>query len=110
MATVPVLRIFLTKINQYITIHQHNPQRLVTETIKVKIRIALIIMDKIFIFVENNNYNLRSGMHLNRVNVRHLKTLKSESEGSRFKSYKALGQAKEPNLIMRLLVTLRSNM
>ena len=26
-------------------------------------------MDEIFAFVENNTYNLRSGMHLSRVNV-----------------------------------------
>ena len=26
-------------------------------------------MNEIFTFVENNNYNLRSGMHLSRVNV-----------------------------------------
>ena len=26
-------------------------------------------MNEIFTFVENNTYNLRSGMHLNRVNV-----------------------------------------
>ena len=28
-----------------------------------------MIMDEIFTFVKNNTYNLRSGMHLSRVNV-----------------------------------------
>ena len=39
------------------------------EILKVKIVIALIIMNEIFTFVENNTYNLKSGMHLSRVNV-----------------------------------------
>ena len=34
----------------------------------VKAGIAPIIMSEIFTFVENNTYNLRSGMHLSRVN------------------------------------------
>ena len=39
------------------------------EIFKVKIGIAPIIMNEIFTFVENNTYNLRSGMHPSRVNV-----------------------------------------
>ena len=52
-----------------VTIHQRNLQQLSTEIFKVKIGIAPIIMNEIFTFVENNTYNLRSGMHLSRVNV-----------------------------------------
>ena len=52
-----------------VTIHQRNLQQLAIEIFKVKIGIAPIIMNEIFTFVENNTYNLRSGMHLNRVNV-----------------------------------------
>ena len=52
-----------------VTIHQCNLQQLVTENFKVKIGIAPIIMNERFTFVENNTYNLRSGMHLNKVNV-----------------------------------------
>ena len=52
-----------------VTIHQHNLQQLAIEIFKVKIGIALKIMIEIFTFVENNTYNLRSGMYLCRVNV-----------------------------------------
>ena len=52
-----------------VTIHQRNLQQLAIEIFKVKIGIAPIIMNEIFTFVENNTYNLRSGMHLSRVNV-----------------------------------------
>ena len=52
-----------------VTIHQRNLQQLAIEVFKVKIGIAPIIMNEIFTFVENNTYNLRSGMHLSRVNV-----------------------------------------
>ena len=52
-----------------VTIHQRNLEQLAIEIFKVKIGIAPIIMNEIIIFVENNIYNLRSGMHLSRVNV-----------------------------------------
>ena len=52
-----------------VTIHQPNLQQLAIEIFKVKIGIAQIIMNKIFTFVQNNTYNLRSGTHLSRVNV-----------------------------------------
>ena len=39
------------------------------EIFNVKIGIAPIIMNEIFTFVENNTYNLKSGMYLSRVNV-----------------------------------------
>ena len=58
----------LTK-DESVTIHQPNLQQLAIEIFKVKIGIAPIIMNEIFTFVENNTYNLRSGMHLSRVNV-----------------------------------------
>ena len=52
-----------------VTIHQHNLQQLAIEIFKVKIGIAPKIMNEVFTFVVNNTYNLRSGMHLSRVNV-----------------------------------------
>ena len=52
-----------------VTIHQHDLQQLAIEIFEVKIEIAPKIMNGIFTFVENNTYNLRSGMHLSRVNV-----------------------------------------
>ena len=52
-----------------VTIHQRNLRQLAIEIFKVKIGIALTIMNEIFTFVVNNTYNLRSGMHINRVNV-----------------------------------------
>ena len=52
-----------------VTIHQHNLQQLAIEIFKVKIGIAPIIMNEIFTFAKNNTYNLRSGMHLSRVNL-----------------------------------------
>ena len=39
------------------------------ELFKVKIRIAPIIMSEMFPFAENNTNNLRSGIHLSKVNV-----------------------------------------
>ena len=59
---------FLNK-DKSVTIHQRNLQQLAIEIFKVKIGIAPIIMNEIFTFVEKNTYNLRSGMHLSRVNV-----------------------------------------
>ena len=58
----------LTK-DESVTIHQPNLQQLAIEIFKVKIGIAPIIINEIFTFVKNNTYNLRSGMHLSRVNV-----------------------------------------
>ena len=52
-----------------VTIHQRNLQQLPIEIFKVKTGIAPIIMNGIFSFVENNTYNLRSGMYLSRINV-----------------------------------------
>ena len=55
--------------DELVTIHQRNLQQLPIEIFKVKIGIAPIILNEIFTFVENNNYNLRSGMHLSTANV-----------------------------------------
>ena len=52
-----------------VTIHQGNLQQLTIEIFKVKIGIAPMIMNEISTFVKNNAYNLRSDMHLSRVNV-----------------------------------------
>ena len=52
-----------------VTIYQRNLQQLAIEIFKVKIGIVPKIMNEIFTFVENNTYNLRSAMHLSRVNV-----------------------------------------
>ena len=41
--------------------HQRSLQQLTIEILKAQIRIAPIIMNRIFTFVENNSYNLRSG-------------------------------------------------
>ena len=52
-----------------VTIRQRKLQQFAIEIFRLKIEIAPIIMNEIFIFVKNNIYNLRSGMHLSRVNV-----------------------------------------
>ena len=44
-------------------------QQLAIETCKVKMRIFPIIMKEIFNFIDNNNYNIRSGTHLSRPTV-----------------------------------------
>ena len=69
----------LTK-DESVTIHQPNLQQLAIEIFKVKIGIAPIIINEIFTFVKNNTYNLRSGMHLSRVNV-HSTQYSAESIG-----------------------------
>ena len=68
MTTVLVLRIFFN-IDKSVTIHQRNLQQLAIDIFLKTIGVAPIIMNEIFTFVENNTYNLRSGMHLSRVNV-----------------------------------------
>ena len=59
----------LFNIDKSVTIHQCNLQQLAIEVFKVKIGIAPLIMNERFTFAKNNIYNLRSGMHLSRVNV-----------------------------------------
>ena len=68
--------------DESVTIHQSNLQQLAIEIFKVKIGIAPIIMNEMFTFVENNIYNLRSGMHLSRINV-HSTQYGTESIGCR---------------------------
>ena len=64
-----------------VTIHQRNLQQLAIEIFKVKIGIAPIIMNEICTFDKNNTYNLRSSMHLSRVNV-HSTQYGTESTGN----------------------------
>ena len=59
----------LLNIDKSVIIDQRNLQQLAIEIFKVKIGIAPIIMNETDTFVENNNYNLRSGIHLIRVNI-----------------------------------------
>ena len=51
------------------------------EIFKAKIGIDPIIINKIFTFVKNNTYNLRSDKHLSRVNV-HSTQYSTESTGN----------------------------
>ena len=67
--------------NKSVTIHQRNLQQLATEIFEVKIEIAPITMNKIFTFIKNNTYDLRSGMYLSRVNV-HSTQYDMESTGN----------------------------
>ena len=64
-----------------VTIHKRNLQQLATEIFKVIKIIAPIILNETFTFVKNNTYNLRSGMHLSRVNV-HFTQYDAESIGN----------------------------
>ena len=59
----------LLNIDKSVIIDQRNLQQLAVEIFKVKIGIAPIIMNETDTFVENNNYYLRSGIHLIRVNI-----------------------------------------
>ena len=67
--------------NKSVTIHQRNLHQLATEIFEVKIEIAPITMNKIFTFIKNNTYDLRSGMYLSRVNV-HSTQYDMESTGN----------------------------
>ena len=51
------------------------------EIFKVEIRIAPIIMNETFTFVESNTYNLRKGMRFSRENV-HSTQYSTESVGN----------------------------
>ena len=52
------------------SIHVKNLQHLATELFKVKNDLSPEIMKEIFVFQENETYNLRSGNHLARKNIR----------------------------------------
>ena len=51
------------------SIHIKNSQYLATEIYKVKNCLSPEIMKEVFIFQENENYNLRSGTHLMNINT-----------------------------------------
>ena len=51
------------------SIHIKNSQYLATEIYKVKNCLSPEIMKEVFIFQENENYNLRSGTHLTNRNI-----------------------------------------
>ena len=50
-------------------IHMKNLQCLATEIYKVKNCLSPEIMEEVFIFQENENYNLMSGAHLTNRNI-----------------------------------------
>ena len=60
----------LLKHDKSVSIHVKNLQYLATEIFKVKNDICPEIMKEIFIFYENPTFNLRSGNHLTRRNIR----------------------------------------
>ena len=60
----------LLKRDKSVSIHMKNLQYLATEIFKVKNDLCPEIMKEIFIFHENPIYNLRSGNHLTRRNIR----------------------------------------
>ena len=60
----------LLKHGKSVSIHVKNVQYLATEIFKVKNDLYPEIMKEIFIFHENPTYNLRSGYHLTRRNIR----------------------------------------
>ena len=60
----------LLKHDKSVSIHVKNLQYLATEIFKVKNDLCPEIMKEIFIFHENPTYNLRSGNHLTRRNIR----------------------------------------
>ena len=60
----------LLKYDKSVSIHVKNLQYLATEIFKVKNDLCPEIMKEIFIFHENPTYNLRSGNHLTRRNIR----------------------------------------
>ena len=60
----------LLKHDNSVSIHVKNLQYLATEIFKVKNDLCREIMKEFFIFHENATYNLRSGNHLTRRNIR----------------------------------------
>ena len=60
----------LLKRDKSTSIHVKNLQHLATELFKVKNDLSPEIMKEIFVFQENETYNLRSGNHLARKNIR----------------------------------------
>ena len=60
----------LLKLDKSASIYVKNLQNLATELFKVKHDLSPEIMKEIFVFQENETYNLRSGNHLVRKNTR----------------------------------------
>ena len=60
----------LLKRDKSTSIHVKNLQHLATELFKVKNDLSPEIMKQIFLFLENETYNLRSGNHLPRKIIR----------------------------------------
>ena len=60
----------LLKCDKSTSIHMKNHQYLATELFKVKNDLSPEIMKEIFVFQENETYNLRRGNHLARKNIR----------------------------------------
>ena len=60
----------LLQIGNSFTIHQRNIQYLATEIYKASRGLSPIIMNDIFVSKESSVYNLRHGVHLNRVNIK----------------------------------------
>ena len=60
----------LLKRDKSTSIHMKNLQYLATELFKVKNGLSPEIMKEIFVFQESDTYNLRSGNHLARKNIR----------------------------------------
>ena len=60
----------MLKNDKSVKLHMRNLHYLVTEVCKVKNNISPEIMRDIFLFQENENYNLRTGTHLTSRNIR----------------------------------------
>ena len=61
---------YLLQKRKSVSIHMKNLQYLATEIFKVNNSLSSEIMKEVFIFQENENYNLKSGTHLmNRKNI-----------------------------------------
>ena len=60
---------YLLQKRKSVSIHMKNLQYLATEIFKVKNSLSSEIMKEVFIFQENENYNLRSGTHLMNRNI-----------------------------------------
>ena len=54
----------LLQNDNFVSVHMKNLQYLATEIFKVKNGLSPIIMNDVFNFQENENYSLRSGIHL----------------------------------------------
>ena len=62
----------LLQKDKSVSIHMKNIQYLATEIYKGKNGPSPEIMNEVFIFQENENYDLRSGTHLTNRNIQHI--------------------------------------